>query len=94
VKAKKRKPPDARVARVQAMPAVGCSCIFDKRYFRSLPSHSNCGMTLKGRWGYSRKWTRGGGQKQKFVSSKAGCSKRIAYFCTCRQTLRSGQLLM
>ena len=29
-----------------------------------------------------------------FVSSKAGCSKRIAYFCTCRQTLRSGQLLM
>lgn len=47
VKAKNRKPPDARGARVKAMPAVGCSCIFDKRYFRSLPLHSNCGMTLK-----------------------------------------------
>ena len=36
----------------------------------------------------------GGGQKQKFETSKAGCSKRIAYFCTCRLTLRLGQLLM
>lgn len=39
--------------------------------------------------GVQQKKNRGIGQKQKFETSKAGCSKRIAYFCTYRLTLRT-----
>ena len=36
-----------------------------------------------------KKMNRGSGQKRKFESLKAGYSKRIAYFCTCRLALRT-----
>lgn len=75
------------------MPAVGSSCIFEEVLPIVAALLRRSGEAKK-RAGVQQKKNRGIGQKQKFESSKAGCSKRIAYFCTCRQTLRLGQLLM
>ena len=77
MKAKKRKPPDARDARVETMPAVGCSCIFEEVLPIVAASLQRSGEAKK-RAGVQQKKNRGIGQKQKFETSKAGCSKRIA----------------
>lgn len=66
---------------------------FSKKCFRSLPHYCEGRAKLKKRAGVQQKKNRGIGQKQKFESSKAGCSKRIAYFCTCRLALRPGNVL-
>ena len=80
VKAKKRKLPDARDARVEAMPAVGCSCIFDKRYFRSLPHYCEGRAKLKRGREYSRKRIEVSDKNKSLNHQKPGAPKGLPIF--------------
>ena len=70
------------------MPAVGCRCTYEEVLPIVAALLRRSGEPTK-MAGVQQKKNRGIGQKQKFESSKAGCSKRIAYFCTCRLALRT-----
>ena len=76
------------------MPAVGCSCIFDMGYFRSLPHYCEGRAKLKRGRVYSRKRIEVSDKNKSLNHQKLGAPKGIAYFCTYRLTLRLGQLLM
>lgn len=81
MKAKNRKPPDARIyARVEAMPAVGCSCIFDKRYFRSLPHYCEGRAKLKRGRVYSRKRIEVSDKNKSLNHQKQSVAKRLSIF--------------
>lgn len=88
VKAKKRKPPEARDARAWGwlrLAAVAFSIrgVSDRRRLTATARCPSTGERVL------NKMNPGAGKKQKFELSKAGCSKRIAYFCTRWLTLRS-----
>ena len=70
------------------MPAVGCSCTFEVVLPIVAASLRRTGEPQKMER-VQKKMNRGSGQKRKFESLKAGYSKRIAYFCTCRLALRT-----
>ena len=89
MKAKNRKPPDARTyARVKAMPAVGCSCTFEEALPIVAALLRRTGEAKK-RARVQKKMNHRPGEKRKFESLKVGYFKRIAYFCTCRLALRT-----
>ena len=70
MKAKNRKPPDARGARVEAMPAVGCSCIFEEVLPIVAASLRRTGEAKK-RWVYSNISTIASDKKTKVRNLKS-----------------------